>query len=82
VQITWIGTDDVAGYVVHWGTSSLEYSHHLDVQRPPLDADGAVTVVISLEPSAATTYYFAVTSYDAAHLESTYSNELSVDVSS
>ena len=81
VQITWRGGDDVAGYVVHWGTASRVYVHDLDVQKPLPDATGDLTVAIALDAiDTATTYYFAVTSYDAAHIESAYSNELSVDV--
>jgi hypothetical protein len=81
VQLTWRGDDAVAGYVVHWGTASRDYVHDLDVQKPAKDANGAVTVVIAFDAAeTVATFYFAVTSYDVAHVESAYSNELPVDV--
>lgn len=80
MQLTWRGADDVTGYVVHWGTASRVYVHDVDVQKPPAHANGAVTVVITLDASDAATYYFAVSSYDATRTASAYSNELSIDV--
>lgn len=83
VAITWRGTaEDVAGYLVHWGTASGSYTHDVDVANPVADAQGIVTVVIALPiEDGATTYYFALSSYDAAGATSAYSNELSVEVS-
>jgi hypothetical protein len=79
VALTWRGSEEVAGYVVHWGTVSREYAHEVDVLRPPMDADGNVTVVIALDAGAAV-YYFAITSYDGAGSSSDYSNELAAVV--
>jgi len=83
VAIAWRGAaQDIAGYVVHWGTASGEYSHDVDVGNPQADADGIVMVVMALpiEDSSAT-YYFAMSSYDARGAMSAYSNELSIEVS-
>jgi hypothetical protein len=82
VAITWRGTDtNVAGYVVHWGTESGVYAHDVDVSKPMADAQGAATVVIAVPTDdPASTYYFAISSYDAFGGASAYSNELSIDV--
>jgi hypothetical protein len=83
VSITWRqSAAGVAGYVVHWGTASREYSHEVDVANPSADADGIVRAVLSLpiEDSSAT-YYFALSSYDGIGAMSAYSNELSIEVS-
>jgi hypothetical protein len=80
VAVTWIGSDDAAGYVVHWGIVSRAYSHDIDVLKPVADAQGTVTVVVALDGDATVSaYYFAITSYDSAHNASGYSNELSID---
>jgi hypothetical protein len=83
VAITWRGTaEDVAGYLIHWGTASGSYTHDVDVADPVADAQGIVTVVIALPiEDSSTTLYFAMTSYDAAGATSAYSNELSIEVS-
>ncbi len=84
VQVSWLDTDaSVAGYVLHWGTTSRVYTHEVDVAKPVADAKGTVMVEvgISVDPST-TTYYFAISSYDASGGASGYSNELSVDVTS
>lgn len=59
---------DLAGYKIHYGTSSGNYTKMIDV--------GNVTtyVVSNLVPG---TYYFTVTTYDTAGFESSYSNEIS-----
>lgn len=82
VAITWRGTDaNVAGYVVHWGTASRTYAHDVDVSKPVADAQGTVMVVIALPTDdSASTYYFAISSYDASGSASAYSNELALDV--
>ena len=54
VALTWTGSDDVAGYVVHWGTTSGEYSHDVDVQKPAADSQGEVMVVIALDADGVT----------------------------
>jgi hypothetical protein len=82
VAISWRGTDaNVAGYVVHWGTTSHVYDHDVDAAKPVADAQGTVTVVIALPADvSASTYYFAISSYDASGGASADSNELSIDV--
>jgi ABC-type phosphate transport system substrate-binding protein len=84
VALTWSGSDDVAGYVVHWGTTSGVYSRAIDVRKPVADAQGAVTIVITLDGVDADVagYFFAITSYDTAGSSSAYSNELSIDATS
>jgi hypothetical protein len=77
LELTWSdGGEAIAGYSVHWGTTSRTYAQVLDVGRPASSPDGLVTVVIALEP--ASTYYFAVTARDTDGQTSPYSNELSV----
>ena len=60
---------DIAGYKIHWGTSSRVYQKSVDV--------GAVTSYELSGLDDGVTYYFAVTAYNAAGLESDYSNEVS-----
>ena len=62
----------VAGYIVHYGSAPGNYSSSRDVGNTTTDT------VPSLNEGA--TYYFAVTAYDAARLESPFSNEVSVTV--
>ncbi len=64
-------SSNVTGYKVHYGTASRSYSTHLDV------GNKLTTSVPNL--TAGTTYYFAVTAYNAAG-ESSYSNEASAAV--
>jgi hypothetical protein len=80
VALTWRGSDGVTGYVVHWGAESHAYAHEVDVQKPVADAAGNVTVMIALgSGDVASTYFFAITSYDAVRNSSDFSNELSID---
>jgi PKD repeat protein len=60
---------DIAGYKVHWGTSPRVYQKSMDV--------GAVTSYELSGLDDGVTYYFAVTAYNVAGLESDYSNEVS-----
>ena len=62
------GESDVAGYRIHYGTTSGNYSVHIDVRNV------TACTVIGLEPEQ--TYYFAATVYDSAGNESGYSNEV------
>ncbi len=78
VAITWRDADDVAGWVVHWGTASRVYDHTVDVAKPAADGDGNVTVVIAIDGVTESFLYFALTSYDAAANSSAYSNELAL----
>jgi len=58
---------DLAGYKIHYGTASGNYSVHLDVLN--------VTSYTVTGLTDGQTYYFAATAYDEAGNESGYSNE-------
>ena len=60
---------DLAGYKIYYGTASGNYSQTVDV--------GNVTSSTVSNLSDGTTYYFAVTAYDASGIGSGYSNEVS-----
>ena len=62
---------DLAGYKVHYGTSSRTYTQVIDV--------GNVTTY-TVTALATGTYYFAVTAYNTSRAESDYSNEVSTPV--
>ena len=64
---------DIAGYKVYWGTSSGVYSQFSDVSQ--------TTASVS-DLTVGVRYYFAVTAYNEAGLESGYSEEVSAIVSS
>ena len=69
------GTDPaLAGYKVHWGTVSRNYSWSADA------ASQTTYTVPSLSEGA--TYYFAATAYDAGRTESGFSNEVTYTVPS
>jgi len=59
---------DIAGYRLHYGTSSGNYSKHIDV------GNTIQHTITGLQ--AGVTYYFAATAYDSNDLESAYSEEL------
>src|SRR5437762_5632898 len=74
VSLAWdasTGTS-VAGYIVHYGSSSGVYTNSLDV------GSQLTATIPGLLDSA--TYYFAVTARDATGLESIPSNEISYQV--
>jgi hypothetical protein len=78
LQIRWAFVPGVAGYQVHWGRTSGDYTHALDIGMPSAE-DGVITYVLDgLE--APGTYFFAMTSYDAAGEMSSFSNEIAVAV--
>jgi len=60
---------DIAGYYIYQGGASLSYTDQIDV--------GNVTDATVSGLTAGITYYFAVSAYDAAGLESTLSSEIS-----
>ena len=60
---------DLGGYKLHIGTASRSYTQNIDV--------GKLTNYQASNLTDGSTYYFAVTSYDTAGLESGYSNEVS-----
>jgi fibronectin type 3 domain-containing protein len=62
---------DLAGYRIHYGTSSGRYT------LPFIDVQGTTSASIQ-NLQATTTYYFVVTAYDNAGNESSPSNEVAV----
>lgn len=60
---------DLAGYKVYYGTSSGTYDTTVDA--------GNVSTINIINLTEKETYYFAVTAYDTAGNESSYSNEVS-----
>jgi hypothetical protein len=71
VTLTWDPETDlnVAGYRIYYGTASRSYQYNSDA--------GTNTTFVVANLQAGTTYYFAATAYDAAGVESGYSNEVS-----
>jgi hypothetical protein len=63
------GASDTRGYRLHYGTSSHSYSQTSDL------GNTTTTTVSNLLPGQ--TYYFAVTDYNTAGVQSSYSNEVS-----
>ncbi|HEX9878392.1 MAG TPA: putative Ig domain-containing protein [Gammaproteobacteria bacterium] len=61
---------DLAGYRIHWGQSSGNYSQTVDVMNP-----GITTYVV--DNLTGGTYYFVATAIRAGGLESAFSNEAS-----
>ena len=58
----------VAGYKIHYGTSSRNYTSHIDV--------GNVTTRTVPNLTDGVRYYLAVTAYDGSRIESGFSNEV------
>ncbi|MES2352848.1 MAG: LamG-like jellyroll fold domain-containing protein [Pseudomonadota bacterium] len=71
VTLGWDSTisPQVAGYTVHYGTSTGSYSSKVDAGK---NTRSTVTGLVEGK-----TYYFAVTAYDAARTQSGFSNETS-----
>lgn len=81
-RLTWNmnSESDLAGYIVYYGTASHVYG--LRSTGVGLSGDGSTgrpSKIISGLLDA-TTYYMAVTAYDATGNESTFSGEVSVSV--
>ena len=74
VTLAWNGSNGnaVAGYRIYSGFSSQTYASMLDV--------GNATTATMSGLVAGMTYYFAVTAYDIAGLESTFSSEINYTV--
>jgi len=72
LSLVWSASSDpsVAGYRVHYGEGSRQYTRKLDARN------SASVEVPNLTPG--TTYYFAVTAYNGHDVESHPSNEISV----
>ena len=70
---------DLAGYKIYIGTTSRNYGQ---VIIPTGDKALATTYegTLDVPDNTETTYYFAVTAYDTAGLESEYSNEVFKEV--
>ncbi len=64
------GLDDLSGYKIRYGTSSGSYLNEIDVANA-----GIASYVV--EDLSSNTYYFVVTAYNAAGVESAYSSEVS-----
>jgi hypothetical protein len=60
---------NIAGYRLHSGTSSGDYTQTIEV--------GNTTTALVSNLTAGTTYYFVVTAYDTSNVESPSSNEVS-----
>jgi len=67
LTFAWDLEEGAAGYRLYYGLASRSYSTMIDV--------GNVSHY-SLDVTDGPTYYFALTAYDSAHLESDYSNEI------
>ncbi len=73
VTLAWdTGASGTVGYTVYSGEATRVYSNRNDV--------GTVTTIKVDGLLEGATYYFAVTAYDAARLESNYSNEVSATI--
>lgn len=70
VTVRWKANSDkdVAGYKVHYGFKSRDYTHSIDV--------GPATSFTLTRLIPDTTYYFAASSYDSEGMESNYSAEI------
>jgi len=62
---------DLVGYKVYVGSVSTNYDQNIDVKN---------VTTYKVEDLVPGVYYFAVTAYDTANLESDYSNEVSGEI--
>jgi hypothetical protein len=69
VTLAWDTSDEAAGYKIYYGTASNNYTAVVDV--------GTELTYTFTDLPDGHTYYFAATAYDATHLESDYSTEIS-----
>jgi len=69
VTLAWNAVNGVAGYHLHYGTASGTYSQTTDV--------GAITTATVSRLTPGLTYYFVVTAYNVAGLQSLPSNQVS-----
>lgn len=60
---------NLAGYKIHYGTASQDYTHVVALNNPSLNR-----YVLDSLPSG--TYYFAITAYNSAGVESNLSGEI------
>ncbi len=68
------GEANLAGYKIHYGTTSRSYGFTIDVGNPAL-VGGRIQAQLS-GMTEGTTYYVAATAYDTSGLESDYSTEV------
>ena len=62
--------DDLAGYRIHYGTSSGSYSDTIDIDTPGLSS-------YLIENLASSTWYFSMTAVNSSGVESSFSTEVS-----
>lgn len=70
---TQVNPASVKGFHIYWGTQSRRYTQSVDTGPISPNASGVYTYAINVPDSAVV--YIAVTAYNAAGQESTYSNE-------
>ena len=70
VTLSWNASSDpqVVGYRLYWGAASHNYNNMID--------GGNIATASVINLVAGTTYYFAVTDYDASGIESAFSDEV------
>lgn len=75
VKLTWDSNSepDIAGYKLHYGNSSRSYADAKDIPGAAQQPEGKLNLPVGK-------WYIAVTAYNAAGMESGYSNEVSIDV--
>lgn len=82
VQISWTAPttsedgsalSDLDGFIIHYGTSSGNYTEQVDVSDPDATSH-------TIEGLASGTWYFSVRAYDDQGAYSEYSDEVSVEV--
>lgn len=80
-SFSWIANSekDLAGYKIHYGSSSRDYVTTVDCGLPDTGEDGRVRYTIKDTPTENT--FYAATAYDLGGNESDYSVEVSDDAS-
>jgi hypothetical protein len=76
-SFSWLANNDsgiTAGYMLHYGTSSREYTDSIDVGSPTPTNGRIYASVDQLE--AGKTYFFTVTAYNSAGSQSSYPSEV------
>ncbi len=76
-NFSWMANNDsgiTAGYMLHYGTTSREYTKSVDVYFPDPIAGRVYATVDQLEPGQ--TYFVTVTAYNAEGSQSSYPNEV------
>jgi hypothetical protein len=74
VTLAWDASDEATGYKIYYGLASNQYTSVVDV--------GNDLTYTFTDLHDGDTYYFAATAYDASHLESDYSTEVSYNSTS